>query len=158
MPTGVIASELKESDRGGWPGPLRRVRVRLRSDKLDRALAGGADPGESVDLSMRARQLAGEEERERIAGTIDAILGLIDRGKPVYGGFSRIPLDRERIRANRAGLERLAGILRGTEPVSPRGVAMARQLTTDFRGPIYTGGRNSRLPDTLASTLSALER
>jgi hypothetical protein len=30
------------------------------------------------------------------------------------------------------------------------------RLITDFRGPIYTGGRNSRLPEALTATQSAL--
>jgi hypothetical protein len=157
MPGGVVTSALKQGSESRWPGALQRLWVWLNRDSLDRALAGGANPSESVELSMRAGQLLDRRQREEIAITIEALLDLAGRRDRLYLGFSRIPIDRERIEASRAELERLAEILRGPRYGSPRGVAMARRLVTDFRGPIYTSGRITRLPERLADTLAALE-
>jgi hypothetical protein len=157
MPSGIAVPELARATQSFWPGMLRRLWVRLRANKLDRALAAGASPGENPDLSLRAGQLVSDEQREQIATTIDALLDLADESRPIYLGRNRVPVERERIRTNRARFERLATALRRTEDVSPRAVAMARQLVTDFRGPVYASGLESRLPDALVNTLRALE-
>lgn len=157
MPTGLVASEWKRAGESPWPAALQRLWVRLNRNSLDRALAGGADPSESVELSVRASQLLDPREREEIATTIEALLDLAGRRDSLFLGFSRIPIDRGRIEDNRAELERLAAILRGRRDLSPRGVAMARRLISDFRGPIFTSGRITRLPEALADTLAALE-
>jgi len=141
-----------------WPGPLRRLWVRLRATSLDRALAEGAKPSDSVELSLRAGQLVGERQREQIATSIRALLDLAGQDRRIFLGPTRLPIEGERIEANRTRLEGIAETLLGPRPVSPRGVAMARRLITDFRGPIYTGGRNSRLPEALSAIRSALER
>jgi hypothetical protein len=149
---------LRASRGHRWPGPLRRLWVHLMATSLDRALAEGAQPCESVDLSLRAGQLVGERQREQIATSIRALLDLAGQDLRIFLGLTRLPVERERIEANRTQLEGIAEILLGPGPVAPRGVAMARRLVTDFRGPIYTGGRNSRLPEALSAIQSALAR
>jgi hypothetical protein len=138
------------------PSPLIGLWVRLRANRLDRALAGGASPNGSAELGVRADQLVDERERNRIADWIQNVLDLAEQDQPILLGPTRLLIERGRIEASRTQLERIVEILRGSSPVSPRGVAMARRLITDFRGPIYTGGRNSRLPEALAATRSAL--
>ena len=138
------------------PGPLTRLWARLRGTQLDRALAGGASPSESQQLAVRAGQLVDTAERNRIARSIQSVLDLAEEGGRIFLGPTRLPVERERIEANRTQLERIVETLLGSRPVSPRGVAMARRLITDFRGPIYTGGRNNRLPEALTATQSAL--
>lgn len=138
------------------PGLLTRLWVRLRAARLDRALAGGTSPNESEELSVRAGQLVEAAERNRIASSIQNVLDLAERDQRIFLGLTRLPVERQRIEANRNELARIVETLRGPSPVSPRGVAMTRRLITDFRGPIYTGGRNSRLPEALSATQSAL--
>lgn len=157
MPGAVAAPDLGRPEGRGWPGPIRRLWVRLNRTRLDRALAGGANPTESVELSLRAGQLIDPSHREQIAASIEALLELAGRERPIYLGITRIPISRRRIDANRVRLQRLARILRSPRPVSPRGVAMARLLMTDFRGPVYTGGRMDRLPEALDATITGLE-
>jgi hypothetical protein len=137
---------------------MRRLWVRLRATSLDQALAARAQPSESVELSLRAGQLVGERQREQIAISIRASLDLAGQDPRILLGPTRLPIERERIEASRTRLEGIAEILLGPRPVSPRGVVMARRLITDFRGPIYTGGRNGRLPEALSAIQSALER
>jgi hypothetical protein len=135
---------------------LTRLWVRLGATRLDRALAGGTSPNESEELSVRAGQLVEAAERNRIASSIQNVLDLAERDQRIFLGLTRLPVDRQRIEDNRNELARIVETLRGPNPVSPRGVAMARRLITDFRGPIYTGGRNSRLAEALSATQSAL--
>lgn len=158
MPSAFATSHLRAARGHRWPGPLRRLWVSLKATSLDRALAEGVKPSESVELSMRAGQLVGESQREQIATSIQALLDLAGQDRQIFLGPTRLPVDRERLEANRARLEGIAETLLGPRPVSPRGVAMARRLITDFRGPIYTAGRNSRLPEALSAIESALER
>jgi hypothetical protein len=161
MPSGAV-SQLPEahprSRAREQPSPLLRLRVRLQASKLDRALAGGADPRESPELELRASQLVDPDERERIATSIDQLLHLAGQDRRRFLGWSRMPFDRLGVRASWGSLRKLAELLRGPRTPSPRGVAMARLLIGDFRGPIYTTGRANRLPEALAATISALER
>lgn len=122
----------------------------------DRALAEGAKPSDSVELSLRAGQLVGKRQREQIATSIRALLDLAGQDRRIFLGPTRLPIESERIEANRTRLEGIAETLLGPRPVSPRGVA--RRLITGFRGPIYTSGRNSRLPEALSAIQSALAR
>jgi hypothetical protein len=155
VPGAVATPDLGAGRGHRWP--LRRLWVRLKAASLDRALAEGAKPSESVELSLRAGQLVGERQRKQVARSIQRLLDLAGQDRRIFVGITRLPVDRERIEANRSQLERIAETLLGPRSVSPRGVAMARRLFTDFRGPIYTGGRNSRLPEALSATRSALE-
>ena len=162
MPNGATSPVLRAPPReaavGKEHGLLARVRVYLRADKFDRALARGANPGDSAELGLRASQLVTPRERERIAQSIDGLLYLANLDRRSYLGWSRIPFDRERVRDNRFQLAELAETLRSRATPSAQGVAMARQLMTDFRGPIYIAGRVNRLREAIAETLSALNR
>jgi hypothetical protein len=140
------------------PGLLLRLRVRLQASKLDRALAGGADPRETPELTLRASQLIDSRRREQIATSIDQLLYLAGQDKRAFLGWSRMPFDRSGVRASWGLLRQLAERLRRSGTPSPRGVAMAQRLMSDFRGPIFTSGRANRLPEALAATISALER
>src|SRR5690242_10889660 len=140
------------------PGLLLRIRVRLQASKLDRALAGRADPRETPELALRASQLVDLREGERISTSIDQLLNLAGQDKQSFLGWSRVPFNRAGVRANWGLLRQLAELLRRPRTPSPRGVAMARLLMSDFRGPIYTSGPDQRLPEALAATISALER
>jgi hypothetical protein len=143
---------------GGEPGPLLRLLVRLRASRLDRLLAGGANPAESPELSLRAEQLSDRRERERIARSVDELLHLASQDRAAFLGYSRIPFARHQVRANRESFRQLADVLRSDRAIRPRAIAMARQLLSDFRGPIYTAGPAYRLSEAVAATLAASER
>jgi hypothetical protein len=161
MPSGTASQPIpipRRTSPGGEPGLLLRLRVRFRASRLDRSLAGGAHPAESPELRLRAEQLTDQRERERIAGSIDELMHLASRERSAFLGYSRIPIDRGQVRANRESLGQLAEALRGDESLTPRGVAMAQRLVSDFRGPIYISAPVYRLSDAVAATLAALER
>jgi hypothetical protein len=65
MPSGyVMPREVSARSRPYRPSLALRVRVWLKGLELDAALAGGADPAQSDELALRAKQLA-----ERLRGT-----------------------------------------------------------------------------------------
>lgn len=160
MPSGAstFPEAHSHASSGDQPGLLLRLRVRWQASKLDRALAGGADPRETPELELRTGQLVDPSQLEQIATSIDQLLYLAGQDRHAFLGWSRVPFDRVGVRANWGLLRQLAELLRRPGSPSPRGVAMARLLMTDFRGPIYVGGRANRLPEALAATISALER
>ena len=161
MPSGTAAQPIQIGRRrspGREPGLLLRLQVRLRASRLDRSLAGGANPTETPELRLRAEQLTDQGERERIARSIDELLHRASQDRIAFLGYSRIPIDRGQVRANRGSLRQLADALRGDESLTPRGVAMAQRLISDFRGPIYTSGPTYRLTDAVEATRAALER
>jgi hypothetical protein len=161
MPSGTASQPIpipRRTSPGEEPGLLLRLRVRFRAPWLDRSLAGGAHPTESPELRLRAEQLLDPRERERIARSIDDLLQLASQDRSAFLGYSRIPFDRGRVRANGESLRQLAGALRRDGPLAPRGVAMAGLLLSDFRGPIYTSGPAYRLSDAVAGALAELER
>jgi hypothetical protein len=79
-----------------WPGPLRRLWVRLKATSLDRALAEGVNPSESVELSLRAGRLVGLSQREEIATSIRALLDLAGQDRQMFLGPTRLHVDTQR--------------------------------------------------------------
>jgi hypothetical protein len=117
---------------------LTRLRTKLKSRQLDRALAAGASPSESDELSLRAQQLV--TANRRLANAIEHLIlrsDLDPRFDVPQSPISRTPFNRADVRANRASLHRLADALRdpGERPV--RGLAMASTLLKDKGGPLY---------------------
>lgn len=140
-------------------GPLRQLWARLRVGELDRALAAGADPSETVDLSLRAQQLLSRTERQRIAATIDRVIERAHQEeRRRLLGFSHIPFSHERVRASQVELARLADVLRSSRTLSVQGIARARRLATDFRGPVYVDGRAGELSEAIEDVLTTLGR
>jgi hypothetical protein len=64
---------------------------------------------------------------------------------------------REAVTANAYELTRLALRLASHDPVSPRGLAMARLLTTDGGGPLHHGGSAAALRNACVAILDALD-
>jgi Amino acid permease len=122
-----------EDDVDAAPGPWPRVR--LGSFALDQALARGADPSASRRLARRAEQLRGPTMRHEVAGDIERVVEAA--GKPVPPVSAAVPLNRRAIAQLRPLLLTLAADLREAEPVSPRGVAIVRQLLLDGYSPLY---------------------
>jgi hypothetical protein len=139
------------------PGRAARLRHRLTArwcrQRLDRALAGGADPGSSPVLRARAAALRGRREREALAS---AIYRLLKEARRDRSSFSvRVPIARDAIELNRPQLLALAAELRQAPTVSARGVAAIRLLVTDGSdSPLY----HHAAPRSLSTTLSCAGR
>jgi hypothetical protein len=133
------------------------LRVGLKALDLDQALAGGADPTGSSELTLRAEQLIEPDKRAQLAESIDNVLYVAAADPVTALGSTRLPLRRDRIEANRDRLVELAGKLRGRGPHALRGLAMAAVLVEDARGPVYSNGGLDGLGHAVMSTLSALD-
>ena len=107
---------------------LLRLHARLAGWRLDRRLAGGADPWDDELLGCRAEQLQASERRtlpQPSAMYADELLALAER------------LDAER-------------------PVDPRGVARARMLLLDGTSPLYRPASPLKLQSAVDRALNAL--
>ena len=144
MPSSVSASpRLRASagskpSRGLKPSLLTRLRTKLRSRQLDRALAAGAAPSESDELNLRAKQLV--TANPRLAKAIEQLIIRSELGPRFHATqtpISRTPFNHANIRANRASLDRLAHALRDPRQRSIRGLAMASRLVKNKGGPLY---------------------
>lgn len=80
-----------------------RVQTRLNRHRLDKQLASGADPNADSLLYQRARELVGEQSRERVAESVERLLAELDSG--ARGFTSRAPIARVAIRDSRETLE-----------------------------------------------------
>jgi hypothetical protein len=162
MPTETAAPRLRGSTGSkpsteSKPSLLTRLRTRLSSRQLDRALAAGASPSESDELSLRAEQLVAANGR--LANAIEHLLlrsELDPRFDVPQSPLSRTPFNRANIRANRASLDRLADALRdpGSRPV--RGLAMASALIHDKAGPLYVNDSVEQVKGVVEESISAL--
>jgi hypothetical protein len=115
--------------------PAARVLARLRAHGLDGRLADGADPASSTLLSLRARALVARPARDDLAFDLERILVIAER--PELRRLGAVPLQRHQVIGAAGLLRRLIALLRGSQPVSPRGVAIARRLVVDGTTPVY---------------------
>jgi hypothetical protein len=113
---------------------LLRMRVALRRRRLDAALADGADPAVSRELSVRAAQLTGRAEREALADSLDTIITEADRPGPP--NLARVPVVRDEVIGARARLIDLELRLREGR-CRAQGVVLVRRLLSDGTGPLY---------------------
>jgi hypothetical protein len=112
-----------------------RVRTRLRRHKLDRELASGVDPNINPLCCERARELVGEQNRKRIAASLEQLLGEADSGPRAF--TSRVPIARAAIRDSRGYLDTIVELLRTPAYISAQGVARISLLLSDGAGPLY---------------------
>jgi hypothetical protein len=142
-----------------------RLRARLRRRRLDDALAGGADPWSSPDLMLRASQLSSPAVRRETAATLEQLVGLAERNRPVMPRSQpRAFAPCLRIRCgvvleHRDTLLALAARLREPAPVSVAVVATLAWLVRDESSPAYAGGNPpAGLADVVARCACALSR
>ena len=134
---GCMASTVLHDQLAGADAPpLLGLRVLLRRDALDRALADGVRPDDTPALALRARQLATRREAEHVAGRLEAILHELDL-PPARALTSRAPLQRAQIIAARPFVANLVQRLRDVEHPNAAGIARARQLVVDGASPLY---------------------
>ena len=111
---------------------LLRIRIWLRREELVAALADGADPDQSEELTHVARELIGARSRQRLAGGLDRVL--------------------------KAAAERsVPWSLRAPGPVPVHAVALASMLVSDAKSPLYSGMPGPSAWDLTRTALRALD-
>jgi hypothetical protein len=115
---------------------LTRVCLRVRRDELDRKLAAGADPQNHGDLGRRAEELAGAEERRRIARAIDRVIDGVSGSSPPALRSVAAP-GRPTVRACVPRLRAIAGRLRSDHAIPAAGVARAALLVDEPASPLF---------------------
>jgi hypothetical protein len=126
-----------------------RLRVWWRRPALTEALAGGADPDGSPELTHVARELIGMRWRRRLATGLDRVLRTA--AEPPLPHRTAVPLNLREVVAARDELAALADALRAVRPVPVHAVAQASVLLTDGTSPLYgraSGGRASQVART----------
>lgn len=126
-----------------WPtAPVRpsvsvRLKVAIRRDALDQALAQGADADARPELALRATQLQRLRHRRTLARTLRRVVAEACGPRPPVRATAVI-IARSQIRAQRDELLVLAERLESPQPTRPTGVAVVQQLITDaIRSPLY---------------------
>jgi hypothetical protein len=131
---------------------IARVRARVRSSALDRALIEGTDPASSSALAARAAWLTARHTRAEIAARLERLARISDGD----AGLWRVAPKHRAVTENEQELLALAATLRGPDPLYARGLAMLRRLTTDGAGPMYTDATGVELAATLSDARAAM--
>jgi hypothetical protein len=137
------------------PGLMLRARVWIGQLELDAALAGGADPAQSEELELRAKQLADRKTRNKFATAITHLIRIAD-GHRAPIATPNPPFRPKQVQANRSPLVELTERLRGPRSVALRGMALTSLLLNDGRGPLTTESDPLTLKRALRATLAAL--
>jgi hypothetical protein len=137
-------------------GVWLRVVTWSRASALDRELAGGADPMQSDELSLRVGQLRSAKRRARLACALRGAVELADR--PIDQlMMPPSPIRRHEIQDNRELLLELAERV-WSGPVCTQGLAMSWLLVGDGSSPLYREDARRPLRVTAFEALTALER
>jgi hypothetical protein len=144
--------------------PWHRMLARCAAARLDRQLAAGASPEDSVSLTARAVQLTSMTYRRDLAASLQRILAAAGTPAaimpvpvaPVHP--PRIPLRWAQIRQSAVPLATLARHLAEPGPVAVQGMAMVSQLVTDGTGPLYCDAWAGDLDDLIGKATRALAR
>jgi len=116
--------------------PALRLRVLATRAHLDGELAAGADPESAETLRIRAAQLLRPRYRRRLATAVEHLVDELDsyRGPRLS---SAVPFLRDQVAEARPTLLSVVKVLRSSERVHPRGVAMVWRLLSDPASPLY---------------------
>ena len=115
--------------------PLEGLLARLLAPVLDRRIADGVDPADGPLLVARAAQLARPRARRRTAAHWDRIIDEVRvRPQPLTHA---VPVRTQQVADAAPELVALVMRLRDELPVSPVGVAQARRLLVDAKGPLF---------------------
>jgi hypothetical protein len=129
-----------------------RALVQLRSN-LDRLLLRSDPTPLSPMLVWRAGELCTAEEREHLAAT----LRRLERSADASHLAGATPLNRLAVRANGEEIDAIVDRLNAPDPVSARGIILARRLVDDSSGPLYDRDRTADLGPRLREVLRALD-
>lgn len=119
------------------PGPLRRLRLRLRRGRLDERILSYASE-EDPDVADRSALLVEPARRRKLARQLQAIADEVVEPEGMARGPATLRLRREEIAASRPELLALCRDLSDEPEVSPRGVILVDRLLRDGRSPLYT--------------------
>jgi hypothetical protein len=113
-----------------------RLWVYLTRARLDRQLAAGRPCDSTGALALRTRQLTDPGTRKQTARQLRAVIDYVERlgSRRV---ISAVVIERAAVADGRQPILRLAARLEQPTAVTPRGVALARELLTDGLGPFY---------------------
>jgi hypothetical protein len=119
------------------PGPLRRLRLALRSYSLDDRILAREPVDGDRELAEREEVLLDPGVRAKLARGLVALTREVRRpaGRSFFS--SRLPLRRREIAGASAHLQDLARALAEEPEVSPRGVILARRLLYDGDSPLF---------------------
>ena len=133
-----------------------KLRATLRRQRLDAALAAGADPWSAAELMLRATQLSSLAGRRDVAAALEKLVilaGQNRRASPCLHLRCGLVLEQ------REALLELASELRRPEPVSVAVVATLAWLALNASSPAYVGGTPpAGLAETAARCQSAVRR
>ena len=138
------------------PGLMLRARVWIRQPELDAALAGGADPAQSEELELRAKQLADRKKRNQLATGITHLIGIAEGHRRPAITTPDPPFRPKQVEVNRSLLLELAERLRGPRAVALPGVALISLLLDDGRGPLTTESDPLTLERAIRAAFAAL--
>ena len=143
----------------GWTPSCVRLRDRLsaawHADALDRRLAEGASPEESVATALRARRLTSRRTRRSLARALDAALR--NATTPAVAGVRHARLAAEGVAAAAPELAALRTRLLTQDITSVRGVAATRLLLVDGGGPVHDVRRVADLRGSVRRALAAFD-
>jgi len=137
------------------PGLAVRLRTRRRRAALDEALAQGADPASSEELSLRADQLRSDAVRTQMANRLVEAVGEA-RGQRQHLRSAKRRQQSDEVRDNAGDVLSLVPLLRDGAAVDVQGLAITARLVNDRKGPLYRAGGED-LRAALRSARSALE-
>jgi hypothetical protein len=136
MGTGAPTNPERISRRWFSVGDLAlSLRAQIHAPRLDQALARGANPDAGRLLRRRSYQLTSEQNRRCLARALKDLVRRAD--EPTPPSSSSVSIRKTEVRSCAPALLRLADRLCDDRVVDAQGVAMARQLLTDARSPLY---------------------
>ena len=133
-----------------------RVRVAVRRDELDRALASGLDPGRSPELAFRAARLVQDRYRRSLARCLRLVVEQVD-GAFWVARVNPRQIQQPAIRADRQALVSLIDRLENPRPVLAEGVAIAERLMTDLHSPLFAPAEPGTIRRLARHAVAAME-
>lgn len=134
---------------------ILRVEARWSHWSLDERIAAGFDPASDPALAVRAEQLCSGRHRRRLAKWLEQLARDADVDRRP-GMSSAVPIVREQVMVGRDSLLRLSALLRGSERVRPRGVAIVKRLLNDSGSDLYTKTARGAVEIQLQAALIAM--
>jgi hypothetical protein len=131
-----------------------RIRARVLTAQLDRALAEGAPSDASDALELRAQALARRSVADELAGRLRLVVREAEQEpRPSL----RVHACREAVLTVEHELRLLASRLQAANPVAVSAVAKVHVLLTDGTGPLYYPRTNGSLRAAVRDATAALD-
>lgn len=141
---------------GAYRAIRLRVRVAVKRDELDRALANGVDPGRAPELALRAARLVRHRDRRALACCLRLVVEQAD-GAPWLTRVNPREIRRAEILADREALVSLIERLESAHPVHPEGAAIAERLIGDLSSPLFVPAEPGTIRRLARQAVAAME-